>query len=481
MNLQNTAIKLFSGKVLGAFLTFLAITFFTRELPPSALGAYFLFETTLGLLSFLADFGLDTSTEKRISEGDSPKEVFSSAIVIKFGSVTLFSILIVMFRGLIDNYIGAEFSLLLIPALYLQQVANLTVGVIKGELRVEDTVMMQISRRTVWASVGAGFVVFDYGAYGLIYALVISYAVLFLWGSISRNTAIGLPSLTHVRDLISYSKYVFVSRLSAYLYDWADLAIIGFFLTNSDVAAYEIAWRIGSLVTLLSTSIGTTLFPQISEWSKQGAYHRIESILPDALTLPLLLVIPAFFGTSLFAESILTELFGPTYAIARLALIILIAQRIVQSLYAILERTLKAIDHPELSARATIIAISTNLVLTFLLVPSAGLAGAAIATLLSSSLGVVLYARYLIQFVQITLHYRYLGWSFVSAIAMTLVLLPVRHVLEANTLARLLLVIGVGASVYSGVILMYMPLRTRIMTEIKTLFDHLFSVSGSNS
>jgi len=136
MNIAQSSLKLFIAKTASAALQFIGITYFARELGAAPMGVFFLFQALLGMLAIPADFGLRGAVEKRISEGKSQGTFLSSALALKAIPIITIVLAIVSFRSLINNYIGADIAKLLAVAIVLQEIAQLSVVVLKGELRV---------------------------------------------------------------------------------------------------------------------------------------------------------------------------------------------------------------------------------------------------------------------------------------------------------------------------------------------------------
>jgi len=185
------------------------------------------------------------------------------------------------------------------------------------------------------------------------------------------------------------------------------------------------------------------------------------------MTPSLALAVPAFFGALLFSREVLTLIFGPEYSGAWLVLIVLMGGKAFEAVQDVIGRSLNAIDHPELAAWAAVVAIVLNLVLNVVLIMEYGIVGAAVATVLSLAAEVSICTVYLSRFLDIRLPWRELGWLVLSSISMALVLLGVRSVIPAETLPRLLLVILLGALVYSTFVLSFRPLRVKLTQSVQ--------------
>ncbi|SDN43357.1 Membrane protein involved in the export of O-antigen and teichoic acid [Haloarchaeobius iranensis] len=437
------------------------------------MGAFFLFQALLGILEIGADFGIRGAVEKRVSEGDSPGSFLSSAIVIKMVPIAVIVLIIFLLRSYVNDYLGTELALLLAIAIVLQEAEQLAEFNLKGELRVGETAELRVARQIVWAGVGIILVQLGYGAIGLVYGLMAGMGVVFVWGWYKTSTPFGRPSYKHARSLFDYAKYNVASFVGGYVYSWMDVLIIGFFLTQAHVGAYEVAWRITLIVMLLSRSIAEVLLPQISRWDSEDAKNRIESAISNAITPSMIFVIPSVFGVIVFSQEILEYMFGAEFTIAWLALIILMSEKLVQAIHVILGRALKGINRPDLAAYATIVSVVANLILNVALVVEFGIVGAAAATLLSFVLNTALHGYYLSKFVSIRFPKVEIGWCFLSAVGMTIALFGLQSVFDVDGLPSLLTAIFAGATVYVLFILSFRGLRMKFVTQVTSFVSNL--------
>lgn len=470
MDIVRSTIKVFASRITGSAIQFMGIVYFAQELGASSMGVFFLFTAILGMLTLVADFGLRGAVEKRVSEGTDRGEILSGAFVLKILPIILVSLGIFLFRPLINGYIGADVAVFLIVTMVLQEVGRLSLSVLKGELRVGEIAVLSVARQTTWVVVGGVLITYGFGVAGLLYGLLSGYSVMLIWGWYKVSVHPSVPSLNHVRSVLDYGQYNVISSIGNYFYSWMDVAVIGLFLTQAHVGAYEIAWRITVIPILFSQSIATTLFPKVSEWSATGKEDRISDLIRDLLTPSLALVIPAFFGSLLLSKDILAIVFGPEYVIAWVPLIILMFNRINEAANVILGRALEAINRPDLAARATIVGVVLNGGLNLVLTWTFGLPGAAIATVTASLVsGTAMHAFYLSTFVSIRVPIRELGWCVVSALGMTAVLLIVNPLVVVESVSDLILLVSIGAAVYGCFLLLLPSLRTKMFKHSREL------------
>jgi O-antigen/teichoic acid export membrane protein len=462
MDVARSSTKVFLANFGGAVLTLLGITFFAREIGAGALGTFFLFQAALGILTIPADLGLRSATEKRLSEGEDRAEFLGTAVLLKAVPVLAIVGLVVLFRGHFDAYFDAELAVLLAVGVVLDDASKLMLKALQGELRVGATAVLRFAKNAVWIGLGAVLVVEGYGAYGLVYSYLAGIAVVFLWGFHRRSTPFGRPSAEAARSLFDYAKFDFVSKLGGTFYLWMDVAIIGLFLSNAHVGAYEVAWRLTTFVVLFSSAIGTSLLPQISEWDARGDRERIEDAIEEVLGPSLLLVIPALFGSLVLAPEILGFVFGVEFAVAAVALVVLMGEKVFHAVHVIVGRSLLAVDRPDLAARASVVSLTVNVVLNLVLVWEFGIVGAAVGTLIASVVNDVLHYVYLSRFVAVRIPFGEIGWCVGASTAMAGVLLATREVVAVDSLPVLVGFVALGAVVYGSLVLLSRDLRFKI-------------------
>lgn len=469
MDLTQSSVKLFAGRTAGAVIQFLGVVYFARELGAAVIGVFFLFQAMVEIISIPTDLGLRGAVEKRISEGHSRGEHLLATVVLKGSIFALVVPILLVFRGQINTYLGGELTIFLVVSILLQETLRLSVFSLKGELRVGETAVIMLSQKILWVLGGVLLVHLGLQAKALVLSLMLSFGVPAAWGWKKLSVTPRRPSREHFRSILDYGKYSAISSLGDVFYNWIDLAIIGLFLTQTDVGAYEIAWRVSAIVMLLSSSIATTILPQVSRWSTEGEIERIESVVREAVIPSMFLTIPSFLGVVLLSEEILTLIFSAEFGFASLALIILMSEKILFSAHIIFKQVLMGVDRPDLAAYSILMSAAINIVLNFALVPRYGIVGAASATALSFTFNTVAHVYYLNKIIDIEFPFTEIGWCWVSATVMVLGLLGLERFVSVSSIHTLLFYVGGGALIYVLVSLLFPSLRRKMVNQMYKL------------
>ena len=467
MNLARASVALFGVELFNTALGFVSMIYFARELGATVLGIFFLFEASLYTMATVVDFGLRGAVEKRISAGDDPARMFGAAVVLKLLLIAVVATIVLAFRGPIDAYLGTSLTLELVAVVVAFELAMLVVHVLQGELRAGQTAILHFARSLAFVVVAVGLIQYGYGVHALVYGLLASYVVLFAGGVFRLSTPIARPGRRHLRSLYDYAKFNGIWGLGGHVYNWMDVIVIGLFLTQAAVGAYELAWRLTTTAIMFSTVFARVLFPQLSALEADGAVEKVTTLLSDATTTSLLLIVPSVVGVYLLAEEILGVVFGPEYTIAAAAFVVLMVEKLPQAVNLVFDKGIQAFDQPRYGAIATAISLTANIALNFALVPRYGLVGAATATLVSVVVNTAILGYYLGRLTPLRFPVRDVGWCVVASGAVGLVLVGLTRVVAVDTMGRLLGAVVLAVVVYGVTVLIAPSLREKVLGGLR--------------
>lgn len=462
MTVLRGGVSLFTAKILGAVAMFAGTAYFANVLSSSVLGVFFLFEALLGMGSIISDGGYSEAAQKRISGGGEPSKVASTALLIKAGLFVISTLVILILRDTINSFLGAPLAVFLVVGLFVHEIMHFYVNVIRGEKRVEDTAIVDFIRRGAWVTVGVGLVQVWANTESLIISLLVGYSLAAILAFWRADTQFNTPSIEYAKSLTEYARHNLISRLGGFAFSWFDIILIGLWLGPSLVSSYEVAWRIAVVVMLFSRSIASAVLPEVSQLHGEGNIEGVSQLVQNALEWATVIAIPALFGGLVLHDEIITIIFGEEYSVAGVALIILLAESIFQSLQIILARVLQGMNKPRLSARSTVITILLNICLNALLIPILGITGAAIGTSVSFSLNCLIHYYYAKQFVALKIPIiRFLRYTTGSA-AMAGLLILVKLEFGIEGYLDLSLAVLLGVVVYSASLMAQPEIRKDI-------------------
>lgn len=381
LKLGKTAALHFLSEVAISISGFIATLAIARVLGSEGVGIY-----ALGISVFvwvnLPISGLAEALKKRISEGIDKSEYIISGTILIFLAISVTSLLMIMFRSTINDYIGGKIAFFIILVLLANVLFNSATNSLRGLKKVAHAGWTRAIERVLRASIQVVLIILGYNVAGLF----VGYAASMVIGSFIAvffiNVNPKLPNAHHFRSLLSYAKYGWSSGLKGTAFSWMDTIVLGFFVSSSQIGIYEVSWSLASFLVVASRSINSTLFPQVSELSVNEEYEKIHHYLNEGLIFTGVFLIPGLFGAVAVGEGLL-RVYGAEFAQGYYILILLITARIFDAYASQIVSVIRAVDKPDIALRIDMVFLGANISLNFLFVYTHGWYGAAVATLLS--------------------------------------------------------------------------------------------------
>ena len=464
MRLGKTTVAHFLSQVVVSVAGFVATFAIARVLGAEGVGMYALGVAILMWLKIPAG-GLRDGITKRISEGEERDAYLGAGIVLQGVLGVAVAIALVAFAGSVDRYIGAGVAGL-ITAMFIADVGFVTVGAaLQGEKKVARYGWVQAFERVGRTVVQVGLIVLGYGVSGLFFGHALSLVVASVLGVVLLGLRVSVPQRRHFRSLLKYARYSWLGGLKSRTFGWMDTIVLGFFVASSLVGIYEVAWTLASFLVLVANSIQSTLFPELSDLSSEDRDDRIHHYINEGLVFTGIFLIPGFFGALALGPDIL-RIYSPEFTQGAIVLLVLIAARTFDAYGTQLVSAINALDYPDVAFRINGIFVAVNMTLNVALVAMFGWYGAAVATLLSGV--VTLLLSYLALARLIGAPDIPLG-EILRQIVAGVIMLGVVYALDPFAQGGhyiTVLVVGVGAAVY---LLTLLGLSTRVRQKTTAL------------
>ena len=160
---------------------------------------------------------------------------------------------------------------------------------------------------------------------------------------------------------------------------YADIIMVGIFLTPADVAHYFAATRLAMIVSFFFTSIGALAGPNLAALHAQGRTRDMQDLLAGITPW---MTAPALVVTLVLAAAgwPLLRFFGPGFEVGYATLVLLAAGNLFASASGPAALVLNMTGHQDTAGKTYGGAALANVALNVLLIPRFGIAGAALAT-----------------------------------------------------------------------------------------------------
>lgn len=448
MKLGQTSVFVFVSQFSASVIAFVATVYLARLVPSAILGQYFLVTALLIWLRVAGTLGLPLSITKRMSESDEEGEYVSAGLMLSSVGFIMIATGITLFSQTVNEYIGAPVVRYLYALVFVAIGLKYVSAVLRGEKLVHIASLLQPLNYTIRSIFQIAVVLVGLGLAGIIGGYFMGLLAAMVVGLFFIQTSLVIPSKQHFKQLFNYAKYSWIGTLQSRTFAAMDTIVLAVFVASEFIAYYEIAWNIASILAIFGTSINQTIFPEISDISSDQNKEQIKGIVEDSFSYTGLFMIPGLIGGVVIGDWILS-IYSQEYRVAYGVLLLLISARLVYSYGAQLMTAINAIDRPDLTFRIHVVFVVVNLVLNIVLISTLGWIGAAIATLISSFiplvLGLILLNRLLsVSFAE---SIKKILFQAFAALVMAAIVYAGRTVLNESIITTLFL-ISIGSLVY---------------------------------
>lgn len=446
----------------------LVFPYVSRILGPSGMGSIGFVESFTQYFILLAALGIPIYGVREIAKARSDaqhrSQIFSELMVIHLlATLTLLLLFIVLFLS--------------VPALYMhRQLFWIGCGILLLQVFMIEWVFQgmeefqYITKRSLFIRLCS---------IGLIFLLVKDAQDVVLYYSISLLTYFAnmlanvlyarrfvrikfraLRLKRHIKPLI----YIYAFGIVTSVYTLLDTTILGFFSGVTEVGYYTTSVKLSKLtITVLSALILVTV-PVLSHAFHANELEKVKDVLSKSFGYIALIGIPAWIGITLFAGDLIQLFAGPQYLPATASLQLMAPTVVVIGLSNIFGmQILNPSNHERYFFKAAVVGMLISLSVNFALIPSFGQYGAAITTLVTEFVVMLLlysFARRVIDFAP--------NWKqFMQALVATLIFIPIRYIvglLGLDIVFSLLLNVCLCAMAYFG--FQYLVFRNALIGDL---------------
>jgi len=204
------------------------------------------------------------------------------------------------------------------------------------------------------------------------------------------------------KELLLFSLPVLGSSVISVTIVWAATLILGYLGTPELVGLYNAAYPLSEFISIPLTALALIYTPVAAGLYSQNLMAELRHNYTILTKWIVSLTLPIFLVLCLFPEAVLNLFFGPAYVAAAPALRILSLGFIINNLFGPSTNTLLATGKSRFVMWAILAVAIVNVVVNIVLIPSLGVVGAAIASVISLTLfsfikSIRLYLSYRIQ------------------------------------------------------------------------------------
>ncbi len=454
-----------SSQVVSAAVGGILTVVLARLLTPNEYGLFFLAISVFGFCKVFTRLGIARSAGRYIAEykETSPEQlpyIIRTAVIVNTITIGIAALVLGVGHQQIANLLQQPelAPLLLFGILYLSftTYATFLSKVWQGFEEITLASMIEICSQLGRLVFSVGFVLAGFGAMGALGGYAVATAIPVVIGSVIlyRNyyavgeTADAIESGLR-RRIVEYSIPITATNTADRVDKEIDTILIGIFLSPVAVGQYVIGKQVVRFIETPMNAVGFTLSPTFGAQKAEGNIARASRIYEVALSHILVLYIPAGAGIILVAEPFVALFFGSDYLGAVPVLQVLGVFVVLQAITKLSGNGLDYLGRARSRAIAKTVASVVNVVMNVALIPTIGIVGAALATVVTHGM-YTLFTLYIIA-QEFDLDVRRLSGQvsricLVTAVMSTVVVVFLDRI---NGLITLFVVVGVAVAVWA--------------------------------
>lgn len=242
----------------------------------------------------------------------------------------------------------------------------------------------------------SGFVTVETVFAASLFAMVASFGGT-LWQLRTRITSSLRPSLQLLKANLGYGIKLYLGAFFAFVLLRVDVLMIRYLLGTTEAGYYSISANMADLIYLLPTAVGSILFPKLSALRDVQTKWRLARKAALGVGIAVCTLVALLM---LLAEPLVRILYGPAFLPSVGPFMILSVAMIFYAVNNMFAYYLASIGSPWFSVYIWIIGAAVNVVLNALIIPRLGMRGAAVSSLISYGLVLILHYTYASQIVK---------------------------------------------------------------------------------
>lgn len=395
-----TILQRFSLTLFG-LITFVILI---RKLPKEHMGVWALFLTVTGIFEAVKTNLLKNAHIKFAAATQDKNEkiaIASSSFIINAVLSLLFIVLLLFTYNIISLWLhkGTELGTMLlwfIPGIVFMIFFTHLECIQQSYLDFKGVFAGYFVRQALFFTIVVAHIVFDWN-FTLIH-LAVYQSVSILTGTLvifvftKKYLSFQFrPGKDWTRKIINYGGYIFGSGTVAHIYQNLDQLMIARFMTPAHVAGYNAALRINQLVDIPSYAASEVLFPKASQASVEEGPGKVKYLYERMVAILLSFTIPVAIFILIFPGFVISVIAGKDYLEAAPLLQLYMLTGMLRPAQNQAANLLNSIGKPKLCFFINSGYLVVNLVVNYFCIKAFGFPGAAIGTLISFMMGIIVW------------------------------------------------------------------------------------------
>ncbi|MEM4336795.1 MAG: oligosaccharide flippase family protein [Candidatus Woesearchaeota archaeon] len=473
--------------VLAAICGYLVRIIIARTLTSVEFGLLYSIFGTFGLFSILQQMGLNESLSKFIAEFKVRNEngKIKSAIIFtivfqlatSFVLATVFWVLAPYLAKLyFKNDLAVRGVRMAAIFVFLAPIENLFLSIFRGYQKslwysfalfarmffvLVSTIVLFNFSKTIFSPIISYILV-----YSLSFLIYMPYFLTRLFPNFLKTKTKAFRDTS--KKIFLFGLPIIITTVASSVITSTDTVMITYFKTLDEVAVYNVAMPTASLLWFFGSSIAIILLPLTSEMLKKKHLKLMEQGIELIYKYSIFIVLPITIVMFIFPDTIINILFGGGYSSGIFILQVLSIAAIFFTIGQINGAILSGLGKPAVNAKITAFAALLNFTLNFVLIPSFGIIGAAIATAIAISLIGILSVIQLKREIKFRIPVVEWGKIIFCSLLFLVILIILKKYLLIQPLPKIILSVLCGILAYIFIAIATKTLNIKELKTIKT-------------
>lgn len=313
-----------------------------------------------------------------------------------------------------------------------------------------------------------------------------------------RKYPVKKPNWDLCKSYFSFALPVMILSVVAIISLNVDKIMIGYFWTSTEVGYYFTVQRVMEFITILSGSVATLLFPTLSQFHSFKIFNKLNQTTRLAERYVSMVMIPPIVVIIVFVYPLINIMLDKSFLPAASVLLTLTIYAFIHGLDMPYNSLINGINRPGVGAKIGLVVCTINIPLNYFFIPEHGLlssfgiegpTGAAVATVISTSVGFIAMRIAARKFTGIKLVQSHTPRHIIAGLVMGFVLYAVAFqssLFPAIRWYHLFMFSGLGLAIYLAVLFVLKEFNKRDLDFFldvlhpKEIVDHITSELKDN-
>ena len=381
-----------ASNILGGLVFFLLNTIVARYLEAENYGTYTFVFAFLSFFAVVANLGLDGIVVRELSKRSEKTPIICGAELLKVLFSIIAMLLSVLIARLLDFPEIVQYGVLL-GALTLMtgSLVNLWWSVLQARFEMFWYAVTNLFGRIMILGITVGLILINKGVLWLVAAHAVAGVVQVCIVWLIAGRIVHTIDKRAIAYLMKESWPLMLTGLFISLYYRIDVLMLSFWKTAEDIGYYAAVYTLTEAPAMIAVAWNASLYPLLSRVS------RTESTRYGTLSVKAMLTfaLPMATGTALLAQPLILLIYGQGYASSIPVLKILIWAGGIIMINVIMASWLNAMGAQKTTTLATGTNLLLNAGLNFYAIPKYGITGAAVTTVATEFLCMIILGYFL--------------------------------------------------------------------------------------